>query len=275
MSRPIVDYVYSRRRRRASVARRRLLVPAAGLALLLLLPAGLGARALAHHFRHQVSASSHPLSAGQLLALAASPVPDATPTPGPTETPSPAIPASALLSVPYSVQAPYGNWKVHEESCEEDALMMYHDFLIGDSRADIPPAEADQQLRALKAWQVQNWGAERDLTIARIGELAAAYWGLHPQVLAATEETIRTAIAGGHPVILPVMTHSLQNPNYGPKTVYHVLVLKGFNAGGVVANDGGVKEGKNWFYAWPVLFGAIDAQAPVMNQGRVMLVLDK
>jgi len=56
--------------------------------------------------------------------------------------PSPPPAAGAILEVPYTVQAPFGNWKVHEESCEEVALLMYREFLLGDKRTDIPPAEA-------------------------------------------------------------------------------------------------------------------------------------
>ena len=46
-----------------------------------------------------------------------------------------------ILKAPYTVQAPFGNWKFHQESCEEAALLMYHDFMDGDERPNIPAAE--------------------------------------------------------------------------------------------------------------------------------------
>ena len=194
----------------------------------------------------------------------------------PRALPSPAPPpATAVLSVPYTVQAPGNNWKVFENACEEDAVLMYHDYLEGDHRAQIPPAEADPALRALEKWQVDNWGAERDLTLDKTGQLAQAYYGYHYQVVPATQAGIIAEVAAGHPVIVPVMTKSLQNNHYGAGNVYHEVLIKGYNPDGVVTNDAGVQEGKDWFYSWSVLFGAIDAQTPKMGQGRVALVLTK
>jgi hypothetical protein len=250
---------------------------AVGVALLLVFGLTEG-RTLWHAFRLHTTASSHALTAGQLGSLKTFANPAATAhATGAVATANNAstdtAPAAAVLPVPYSVQAPGNNWKTFENACEEDALLMYHQFLAGDSRTDLPVAEVDPALRAMQQWQVTNWGAEKDLPIDKTGQLAQAYYGYHYQVVPATQESITAQIASGHPVIVPVMTHSLQNPNYGPHTVYHEVLIKGYNAEGVVANDGGVKEGKNWFYAWSVLWGAIDAQTPKMGQGRVGLVL--
>jgi hypothetical protein len=254
---------------------------AVGVGVALLLVFGLTeGRALWHAFRLQTSSGSHALTSGQLGGLktianpaAAARANGAVATANNAATD--AAPAEAVLPVPYSVQAPGNNWKVFENACEEDALLMYRQFLEGDSRTDLPVAEVDPALRAMEKWQVTNWGAEKDLTIDKTGQLAQTYFGYHYEVVPATQESITAQVASGHPVIVPVMTHSLHNPNYGPFTVYHEVLIKGYNAEGVVTNDGGVKEGKNWFYSWSVLWGAIDAQAPKMGQGRVGLVLTK
>ncbi|MDQ6748923.1 MAG: C39 family peptidase [Candidatus Dormibacteraeota bacterium] len=286
MPAPIVDLRYARahtRRRRWAGHR------AAVAAILVVAIAALayggyrGGRFLLHRAHAQGTASSHALNRAQLGNLTsvdsnlgddrslqherAGAVPEAV-------TPPPA-PAGAILKAPYTVQAPFGNWKFHQESCEEAALLMYHDFLEGDQHPDIPPAEADQALRAIKAWEVQNWGAEVDLSIDRTGELAQQYYSYKYQVIAVTPDSVRQAVAAGHPVVVPVMTHSLQNPHYGPMSVYHEVLIKGYNADGVVANDAGVQEGKDWFYSWPILLSAIDAQTPRMHQGRVGLILTK
>jgi hypothetical protein len=234
-------------------------------------------RTLWHAFRNQSTASSHAATTAQLSGLKtiANPAATAGAIANANNAGTDTAPAAAVLPIPYTVQAPGNNWRVFENACEEDAIYMYHQFLEGDSRTDLPVAEADPALRALEKWQVVNWGAEKDLTIEKTGQLAQAYYGYHYEVVPATKDSITAQIASGHPVIVPVMTHSLQNHNYGPMTVYHEVLIKGYNADGVVANDGGVKEGKNWFYSWSVLFGAIDAQTPKMGQGRVALVLTK
>ena len=280
--RVIVDYSYagfgrgmSRRKGRWPV----LIAVGVGVALLLVFGLTEG-RSLWHAFRLRMTSSSHALTAGQLGGLKTIANPAATT--GATGAVAQAnnagtdtAPAAAVLPVPYSVQAPGNNWKIFENACEEDAVLMYHQFLAGDSRTDLPVAEVGPALRAMQQWQVTHWGAEKDLTIDKTGQLAQAYYGYHYEVVPATQESITAQIASGHPVIVPVMTHSLQNPHYGPYTVYHEVLIKGYNAEGVVANDGGVKEGKNWFYKWSVLWGAIDAQTPKMGQGRVGLVLTK
>lgn len=276
--RVIVDYSYPGFGRGMSQRKGRLpVLIAVGVGVTLLLVLGLTeGRSLWHALRLHTTSSSHALTAGQLGGLKPIANPAATGAVAPANNASTdTAPAAAVLPVPYSVQAPGNNWKIFENACEEDAVLMYHQFLAGDSRTDLPVAEVGPALRAMQQWQVTNWGAEKDLTIDKTGQLAQAYYGYHYEVVPATQESITAQIASGHPVIVPVMTHSLQNPHYGPNTVYHEVLIKGYNAEGVVANDGGVKEGKNWFYNWSVLWGAIDAQTPKLGQGRVGLVLTK
>jgi hypothetical protein len=284
--REIVDYSQAwagpvKRRSRRPWSRRRLTL--IGALVVLLVGAGaFGAtqgRTLWRNWQSRPTAASHPLDQGQLNALqqVGNPADNSNGQRalGAAGGPSPSPTAAAVLSVPYSVQAPNANWKVFENACEEDALLMYHDYLEGDHRTDIPASEADSALRSMQKWQVDNWGAEKDLTIERTGQLAKALWGYSYEVLPATRENIRAQVAAGRPVIIPVMTHSLENHYYGPNTVYHEVLVKGYKDDGVITNDGGVAQGKNWFYAWNIMYQAIDAQTPKLSQGRVMLVLRK
>jgi hypothetical protein len=277
-----VDYSYVGFRRGSRKRRwRRFALLSAG-AVFLLAFGLIGGRAAWHALRDKPAANSHALTSAQRGSLKqiANPAADDSGDRslrlggGARTSPTPA-PPGAVLSIPYTVQAPFGNWKVFENACEEAALLMYHDYLQGDHRDQIPPAEADPALRAMEKWQVDNWGAERDLTLDKTGQLAQAYYGYRYEVIAATKDAIAAHVAAGHPVIVPVMTHSLQNSHYGRMTVYHELLIKGYSPDGVVTNDAGVQEGKDWFYSWSVLFGAIDAQAPKLGQGRVALVLTK
>jgi len=186
------------------------------------------------------------------------------------------LPETALIPVPYTVQAPFANWKVHEESCEEAAVLMYHHFLLGESNIVIDQYKADAELRALRAWQIANWGPEKDLSLDLVGKLAAGYWGYKYEVTKGiTAENIKKAVAEGHPVLVPVMTHGLANPHYGPNTTYHILVIKGYDATGVITNDAGVKEGQSYHYIWEILWRAVDQQTPKMSQGRDMLIVSK
>ena len=201
-----------------------------------------------------------------------------SPTTKPTEVPTKPIPETADIAVPYAAQAPFSNWTVHEESCEEAALLMYHEFLLGTAYQNnkIPDAAGDTVMRDMKSWQIKNYGSEADLSIDVLGKFAADYYGLKSTVKNnITELDIKKAISAGSPVLLPVMTHSLQNTMYGPYSVYHILLIKGYDATGVITNDAGVGNGQNHHYDWNILWQAIDAQTAKMNQGRTMLVLTK
>jgi len=188
------------------------------------------------------------------------------------------IPASYNLTIPYAPQAPLSNWSVHEESCEEAATYMYRAYLEGLSYPSnrVPDKEADTQFRAIKAWQVTHYGKEPDLTMSALGTFASNYYGYTPTVKKGiVENDIKTAIVTGHPVIVPVMTHSLENNMYGPSSVYHVLLIKGYDTTGVITNDAGVGNGVNKHYSWNILWQAIDAQTTKTGQGREMLYLTK
>lgn len=188
------------------------------------------------------------------------------------------LPESKNLVIPYAAQAPFSNWEVHEESCEEAALVMIKEYLEGISYANnrIPEGDLDTIFRQMKSWQVSNYGEEPDLTMSALGEFAKSYYGYTPHFKKGiTENDIKLAISLNNPVLVPVMTHSLENNMYGPLTTYHVLLIKGYDANGVYTNDAGVGNGPNHFYSWPILWQAIDAQSTKMGVGREMLYLTK
>ncbi len=181
-----------------------------------------------------------------------------------------------LLSVPFTVQAPFANWTVHEESCEEAAILMYHQYLIENSSSNLDQLEVDKDIRAMKTWQKNNYGEEPDLSIIKLGKFANDYYKYKYSIVNnGTKENIKELISQGSPVLVPVMTHSLENPHYGRDNTYHILLIKGYDSLGVITNDAGIKDGKDYHYTWEVLFSAIDAQTKIMSQGRELLTLSK
>jgi hypothetical protein len=188
------------------------------------------------------------------------------------------IPDSFLINMPYTPQAPNANWAVHEESCEEAAILMVHYLLAGKLNLSvstvIPPTTAGNELVALKNWQVKNWGPERDLNLYDVGKLANIYYGYSYKVTEdITEKEIKEAVSKGSPVLVPVITHALENPHYGRLPSYHILVIKGYDANGIITNDAGIREGEGYRYTWDILWKAIDAQTAQMKQGRDMLII--
>ena len=190
--------------------------------------------------------------------------------------PSP-LPPSVFIHVPYTVQAPLGNWDTaHEDYCEAAAALMYGAFLRGDHRDVIPAQEADQRMGQIVAWERQSWPGVLNLPLTDVGQVGAHFYNATPLFDDATLPNIKRVLAQGHPVIIPLMTHGAPggqkiNQYYGTLNVYHVLLITGYGPGYLVTNDAGIGLGQNWRYTWNVLQSAIQAQVSTMHQQPVML----
>jgi hypothetical protein len=276
---------------------------AIGLAAFVLCLLGGGGAYAYHRWERQQALKPAPLPKNAVVIQAPSPVPAAdspTPTPNPSPaapTPPPTAPTGVqVLSAPYTGQAPSGNWdSFHEETCEAAAVLTvgywYANKYVGSEVQTIPPAEADQKLHQIVAWERAQFKGV-DLPLTSVAQVGANFYNLDSQVLpipADNPEAIRQQIAARHPVIIPVMTQLLNgqkiNNAYtyhrgpGGYGVYHLLVLIGYNSSTdqFYADDPGiVPEGKRALYSWSTLSSAIDAQTVSPNtavrQGRVMLV---
>ena len=222
--------------------------------------------------RQQHPAAPH---AAVVFTRPASPVP----TPSVAATPSP-LPPSVFIKVPYTDQAPLGNWDAaHEDYCEAAAMLMYGAFMQGDRRDVIPPSEADRRMSQLVAWERQSWPGVLNLPLSDVAQVGAHFYNATPVLDDATLPNIERALAAGHPVIIPLMTHGAPggqkiNQYYGTLNVYHVLLITGYGPNYLVTNDAGIGLGENWRYTWTVLSAAMQAQIPSMHQQPVMLYFD-
>lgn len=197
-------------------------------------------------------------------------------------TPPPAWPKEVVLPVPYTSQAPLGNWADRQHTCEEASLLMVDRYLNGDhSGSLINPREADQGINAITPWKPAD-----DLTPKQLGEMAQLHLGWAYSVYPATDAAMKRQLALGRPLIVGVRTHGLGNPNYpGYRThfdqpgwsVSHYLVVVGYDpAGNYVLNDPGITLGHGSRITFDQLMYAIDdldVAYPNLNAGRVFLVL--
>lgn len=211
-----------------------------------------------------------------------SPTDISTPTPSPSPTP---LPAAFRLGVPFTTQAPNGDWAKHQSSCEEANLLQVDAYWKGDRSSTLDPGAAEKGIADLVAWQVKNWGHEDDLTNKRLGELAAQYYGYQYDIQPITQDGMKRSIANGVPVILGVTTHGLGNPHY-PNfqthhlqpgwSVSHYITLVGYDDQGFILNDPGITPGHGYHVLYDQLLFAVDnldQQRPELNEGRVMLLI--
>jgi len=232
-------------------------------------------------WRHFLAAAPQPPPSAAVVYQAPPQLeePSASPTPTPAPTP---LPASVFIKVPYTPQSPFNQWgagNVHEEYCEAAALLMVSDFFKGDTRPQIPKAEADGAMAQIVGVERRMFPGVLDLPLTSIGSVGTQMYGLNPTVMPVDLDAVERNLASGRPVIIPVMTHGVNgqkiSPHYGTLNVYHVIVLIGYDntKGLLYTNDAGFVEGQNYAYTWSTLSTAIDAQARKFTQGRVMLVL--
>ncbi|HUY73074.1 MAG TPA: C39 family peptidase [Candidatus Dormibacteraeota bacterium] len=203
-------------------------------------------------------------------------------TAAPSAQPTVNLPAAVLLPVPFTPQAPLGNWAARQHTCEEASLVMVDRYLRGDhSGGLIDPRTADAAINQITAWKPAV-----DLTIEQVGEVANKNLGWAYQVVPADRLSMKQQLALGRPLIVGVRTHGLGNPNYpGYSThfeqpgwsVSHYLVVTGYDqADTYVLNDPGLTRGHGYHISFDQLMHAIDDldQAyPNLNAGRVFLVL--
>ena len=188
-----------------------------------------------------------------------------------------AIPASGMLIVPFTTQAPFANWDAtHEEACEEASLIMLHHYQNGT--AIDSPTSADKEILDLISWETDN-GYGVDVTLEQLSDIARRYYGMSSGriITDVTTDTIKKEISAGHPIIIPAAGKILPNPNFrdgGPN--YHMLVIIGYNQTDFITNDPGTRNGQNFHYTYDGLLNAVHDWNPdnILNGPKELLVFD-
>ncbi len=156
-----------------------------------------------------------------------------------------------LLKVPFICQAPLQtveNWKFHEESCEEAAVLQTYLYETGNR---MTREEADKEILKMVEWQKTNFGDEKDMYADTLKTFISGYYQITESQIEITYdaslEDIKEIINSGHPVIVPIMGDILKNPNY-PYPGYHMLVVTGFTEDMIITNDNGTRKGESYSY---------------------------
>lgn len=169
---------------------------------------------------------------------------------------------SELLEVPFICQAPLQteeNWKYHEESCEEAAVLQAYLYETGQA---MTKQQANEEILKMIDWEIKNLGEHRDLYADDIKKFISGYYGIPAEDIEVmydvTLDNVRDIIIQGHPVIVPIMGNILKNPYY-PYPGYHMLTAIGFTEDKIITNDNGTRHGKNYSYGNEVFLEAMTA----------------
>lgn len=162
------------------------------------------------------------------------------------------LPAKFSLTVPFTAQAPTGNWdQLHDEACEEASSIMAYAF-FNDISLNAPLVETE--ITKLTKWQQENFGYYLSISTEETAKMIQANYDLKTELTKIDEETIKRALVDGKLVILPANGKMLGNPNFTPPgPIYHMLVITGYDEQGFITNDPGTRKGLNYRYTYATL----------------------
>ncbi len=184
------------------------------------------------------------------------------------------FPEEINLEIPFISQAPFGDWSYpFNHTCEEAAVLMAHYYLEGKTVID--PALAKKELLDLVEYEKKNYGFHEDSSAEQTAQLIRDYYNYKAEILYNISlEDIKKELVQGNPVIVPTAGRLLGNLYFTPPgPIYHMLVLKGYNLSGFIANDPGTKRGADYFYPYQILMKSIhDWNNGDVENGKVVII---
>lgn len=219
----------------------------------------------------QPDVSHIPVETYEEIVSPPAPTPDPTPTPDPVIPPEPTTPAvpepvvveglkpQMNLAVPFTSQAPTGNWDpLHEDACEEASFYMVLQYYAGTPAGKIDPAVADPELQRLVHFG-ESLGNSPSISLAEAQEFLLQDAGVKARIIDnPSVEDIKRLIAAGKPVIVPALGQELNNPNFsGAGPLYHMYVIRGYTETSFITNDPGTRLGENYAYPVEVVMASI------------------
>ncbi len=175
-----------------------------------------------------------------------------------------ASPEVKNLNVPFSSQAPEGNWsEPWQNACEETSIIMATNFY---KDKPLTREEAKQQILQVFAVKNKEFGTSKDESMERIAEVVnAAQLGWKAEVSVNPElNAIKKEIAANRPVIAPIDAQLLVGSPVADTVKYHVLVISGYDdkTEEFIVQDPGTKSGKNDRYGYDNFYKAINDYLP-------------
>ncbi len=170
-------------------------------------------------------------------------------------------PKTATLDVPFTSQAPAGDWsEPWQNACEETSIAMVASFYSGE--VGMTPEEASADIRKILDVKNRVIGTSSDESVETISRLIAELgepWTSRV-VIDPTIRQLEKEIEARHPVIVPVFAPTLHNKKYeAGEPDYHVIVLIGYDQARkeFIVNDPGTVSGNGLRFSYDALMDAM------------------
>ncbi len=167
-----------------------------------------------------------------------------------------------LLNVPFTSQAPFGNWRdpIEQNGCEEASALM---AVYWARQKKLTPAIALKEIIASSNYEQKKYNNYYDTsapdTVKRIFNGYFNFTNAEVKNIESADDII-TELSNGKLVIAPANGQKLGNPHYTrPGPLEHNLVIKGFDftTNEFITNDAGTRRGNGYRYKKDVLWQAL------------------
>lgn len=198
------------------------------------------------------------------------------PIPVPTRT---SLPPEVNLKVPFTSQAPHQNWdQPYKEFCEESSVLMVQSYL--ENQPIVNADDADAKMLAIRDFEIKRFGYHEDTTAEETAIILKEFYNVDKVAIVKnpTIVDVKTALADGKALILPLAGRKIGNPYYHqPGPLFHMLVVKGYTKkGDLITNDPGTRRGADFIYKADVLLNALSDWNHLTNdiapEKKVMIV---
>ena len=166
------------------------------------------------------------------------------------------LPQKVVLPVPFTCQAPYGNWnQPYQDACEEGAVIMA-------MRKTLTKAQAKAEILELVEFHNKHYGDYRSTNAEQTAQLIRDFYKFE-NLFVTTEVSvikIKSELAKGNIILAPMAGKMLNNPYYSrPNPDYHMLLIKGYDDSTqeFITNDDGTRRGENYRYKYSTIINAI------------------
>ena len=193
----------------------------------------------------------------------AAPIPESVPviTEIPGEVRNGVLPEKVLIDVPFTSQAPFGNWADERQDygCEEASILMSVYWAEGK---ELTPKIAEEEIIAISEFEKKVYGNFYDTSAADTLKVLQTYFGyVNARVAYDIDvDDIKAELAGGNVVVVPINGRLLENPYFTPPgPPKHKIVIRGYDdvTGEFITNDPGTKRGEGYRYSYAVMKRAL------------------
>ena len=182
------------------------------------------------------------------------------------------------LNVPFTSQAPHGNWDLpYQEACEEASALMAIRYVFGNPI--LGAEDADAGILDLVRANEEVLHFPIDQTAEQVMALIHEIDPIIPVAILndPTIDLLKAELSQGHVIIVPAAGQELKNPFFHqPGPLYHMLVLRGYTDDGYfIVNDPGTKRGEGYLYSFERIMEAMGDwnSGDPANGEKVVLIL--